>query len=658
MKLFSQQHSAEFILEDNPFAAGAEGSLHNVVGTGKEKLVAKLYFPHKLSKERQLKLEYLYKNQPAALSNKGHNSLVWPIDLLYDIQNGELRGFVMRYAAGEKLELLCSSTIPAKHYQNWGRFAFSEENALNLRMRLCFNLATAVYTLHNSGQYVLVDLKPDNVIVSPDGLLSLVDIDSMEVVSGEKTLFDAPVTTPEYTPPEFYRKTAAQHDPTMKQEWDYFSLAVIFYKLLLGVHPFAGSNRAPYEDCVSLEQKIEKGLFAMAEGAAAYMQVIPPPQQGFYRLSPKIQALFLRCFVAGHQQPEARPNAEEWCIAFLDAIEDNALWERFSMLHFDYKQDISRPSASAVYGYLEADLHSYPIELEKLFNYKPPMLPLAEKALSAEPELSFEYQVGCTFAMIIATIVVLWTITSFDQASSTAFILAIPAIWIAGSFISDLYKQGLRNNSPNLDRQKHINNLLESYEDKVAFLNQMRKNWRDDNFEQYFKKWKGNLSNMKRKLKTGLTAIDKKIEQLIIEEQKEYQQAEASFMHQLRETPLLQAFKVENMEALKKQIALLDKKDAANKEILEAIQILNTNYRKAQQQLSKNYNRKYQELLDEAFLLHKQLKEEYLNEFEKRKEIIRIKLSGETSTRILIKIPEELARIKLELEKVLAERPE
>ncbi len=249
--------SGEFIrIEHKAFAGGGEGNLFHVAEPlrYKHRLIAKIYHPHKLSTERQKKLEYLLQHPPIGIDLQAVNpSIVWVQDLLYD-DKGQIRGFLMPFVKGEKLEILCTLRLLRSIDSSWNRFALGKEKSREYRLRLCFNIAVAIHQVHASGEYVLVDLKPDNIVVQAHGIISLVDMDSVEVVSNGQILFDAPVATPEYTPPEHYQKL--DYDPTSRQAWDRFSLAVILYKLLFGIHPFAGGNAPPYEDCLSLEQKI------------------------------------------------------------------------------------------------------------------------------------------------------------------------------------------------------------------------------------------------------------------------------------------------------------------------------------------------------------------------------------------------------------------
>lgn len=310
------RHKEKLKISEKAFASGGEGSLYKIISPNAYKnSVAKIYHPPKRNTIRQEKINYLLEYPPIQ-SQTGtttwHPVLVWPQDILYN-SKGEFVGLVMPLVKGHKLEILCSNKLPkALQNSSWNRFSFGTKNALNARLKLCYNIAAAIHDVHSTKEYILIDLKPDNVMVRPDGIVSLVDMDSVEVVKDRQTLYEAPVATPEYTPPENYLKNL-DYDPTQEEAWDRFSMGVIFYKLLLGIHPFAASCQAPFDMATSLHQKIEHGLFVHDNSKKDLFLTIPQPHQNFWDLEEGVQALFIRCFVAGHQNPSLRPSAEEWC---------------------------------------------------------------------------------------------------------------------------------------------------------------------------------------------------------------------------------------------------------------------------------------------------------------------------------------------------------
>jgi len=329
MKLKLGHTGEKVVIAGKPFAGGGEGNLYKILSPMHlRKYVAKLYHPHKITKLRQKKITYLAEYPPVEeFENEGeHPSVTWVKDSLY--KGPRFVGFIMPYVRGEKLEILCTPRIPRKLRFQWKRFSFgTSKQALELRLRLAFNVCAAIHQVHASERYILVDMKPDNIVIQPNGLVSIVDTDSVEVIDGGDSIFDAPVATPEYTPPEHYQDL--DYDPTEKAEWDRFGLGVILYKLFFGIHPFAASSKPPFDHLVSLHDKIREGLFVHHPDKQETFQVIPPPHKKFYELDPSLQELFMRCFVDGHYDPTARPTAEEWCAALLYGMDDEAAFERY-----------------------------------------------------------------------------------------------------------------------------------------------------------------------------------------------------------------------------------------------------------------------------------------------------------------------------------------
>lgn len=321
--LYTRNSKEKLRLSMKPFAGGGEGNLYKIVSpSSKQEYVAKVYHPAKQTAIREAKLLYMLENAPASTQfqeGKSDSRLVWVVDLLYNDKN-EFVGFIMPMIEGEKLEILCTPQLPKKINPIWERFNLNNPKAEGLRLKVCFNLAAAVHQLHATQQYILVDLKPDNVIIQPNGVIWLVDIDSIEIVKNGQKLYDAPVATPEYTPPEHYNKKL-KYDPTSFVAWDQFSLAVILYKLLFGIHPYAASCMAPYDKATNLAQKIELGLFVYNSSLQDYFQAIPDLHKEFRKLNHKLQALFVQCFVEGHQKTAARPRADQWCSALMQLLD-------------------------------------------------------------------------------------------------------------------------------------------------------------------------------------------------------------------------------------------------------------------------------------------------------------------------------------------------
>lgn len=298
-------------LAAKPFASGGEGALHQITAPQQwQHCVAKIIYPHKRTTQKEAKLYYLLAHPPQLDHQESDAPIIWVQQLLHD-QDGQFVGFLMPRATGEKLEILTAPKLPKHLGPEWERLRLGNLQALRLRLKICYNIAVAVHLLHATNRYVLVDLKPDNILIKSNGQVSIVDTDSVEIIEGEKTLFAATVATPEYTPSEYYRGTQPGK-ARIDTSWDNFSLAIIFYRLLFGIHPFAATAGAPYEQLTSLGDKIQAGLFVHNASHQDQFPVIPPPHQLFHQQDPSLQALFKQAFIQGHEQPQARPLAATW----------------------------------------------------------------------------------------------------------------------------------------------------------------------------------------------------------------------------------------------------------------------------------------------------------------------------------------------------------
>ncbi|AFC23039.1 protein kinase domain-containing protein [Saprospira grandis] len=324
--LYLSKRKDKIILASKPFAAGGEGQLFKIrTPKNYQDRVAKIYHPHKLTEEKIAKIRLLLKDPLAHYRPEEQPSFVWPEDIIEN-ERGEAIGFIMRMVSGKKLELFCLPTLPKKMREEWGRFALSAKMGREFRLRIAFNLANALYRLQQSEKYVLVDFKPENVLLQTDGQISIVDVDSLQILENGKLRFKAAVTTPEYAAAEYYRRPRSNY---FSPSWDNFALAVIIYKLLLGIHPFAASAKGKWENLASLHQKIEAGLFVHHPKADQLFSSVPPPHQNYHSFSAEFRNLFQLAFVEGHKSPELRPNAEKWCWMILQEMQDGKLRTAF-----------------------------------------------------------------------------------------------------------------------------------------------------------------------------------------------------------------------------------------------------------------------------------------------------------------------------------------
>ncbi len=268
---------------------------------------AKLYDASLRNQQLQDKVKYMTLNPPKTLLGPTY-SLAWPTHSLF-AQNGSFIGFAMPQAPMGAVQLYEVSTmkLSPKLPQKWHKFDRKAIGALELRAKICANLAIAIHSVHETGQYCLGDLKPQNILLSSDGRTCVVDLDSLQISQNGQIVFPSHLVTPEYSPPE-----ARTHKPreAIPVQWDLFSLAVCLYEVLIGVHPYAATARAQAVAADTLQGKIAQHLFVHGPNALL-LSSVPPPHALFMQLPHPVQQLFHEAF-AIPVRSVVRPTAERW----------------------------------------------------------------------------------------------------------------------------------------------------------------------------------------------------------------------------------------------------------------------------------------------------------------------------------------------------------
>jgi DNA-binding helix-hairpin-helix protein with protein kinase domain len=307
-------NSLQFELAEVAIASGGEGEIFHIYQNGvlQQNTCVKLYYPEQLTKARMEKLSYMIKHPPTAIKGDCY-ALCWPRHLVYE--NDVFVGFEMPFAFKESIQLyeLCTLNLVGKLNRIWEeKFVRGNLYSLLNRMKLCVNIAIGIMEIHEQNNYVFVDVKPQNILVNPDGQISIVDLDSMQISKNEVVVHSGQVATPEYTPKEGEGLSPLQH--FIPETWDRFSMAVIFYELMFGIHPFIATSKGSYRHITTIEESIKNGLFVFGS-KQLFLDAAPPHEH--YKLLPKaIQNYFSMAFDA-NIEPSERPSAKQWatCIA-------------------------------------------------------------------------------------------------------------------------------------------------------------------------------------------------------------------------------------------------------------------------------------------------------------------------------------------------------
>lgn len=327
MKAYAHKKDGSFLEFDllGQGKSGGEGTVYKVgaVRGLSGNFCAKIYHKEFLNKHRghYAKLAYMVQHRPSVLSDSsGMIQICYPALLLFDApHDGNFIGFMMYLALDnstslEKITKVVSrqfiekrkqmgklSTLEMEIYNKFPRCQRpSEINVLENRYIIVHNIASLITYFHQSGQYVIGDIKPENILMTVKGGISLVDVDSVQIVENGKLLYRNEVSTTDYCPPEFLNHPQI----TKSVSYDLFSMAVLFYEILIGVHPFCCSVPGKQYEIPML---IKYGYFA--KGSNRNRVKCTSHHSLFDYLPNSVQDLFKRAFEG---KPEQRPTALEW----------------------------------------------------------------------------------------------------------------------------------------------------------------------------------------------------------------------------------------------------------------------------------------------------------------------------------------------------------
>jgi DNA-binding helix-hairpin-helix protein with protein kinase domain len=304
MRVRLEGKNQEITLEGPLLGRGGEASIYAV--PGRTDLAAKIY--HNPTEEQAGKLAAMLAAPPVAPPSRGHHvAVAWPIGrLLEPTDENRVIGYLM-----PRIE---DAHLIWEVYNPGVRRAICPQFHHGSLLRTARNLAAVVRGLHECG-YVVGDLNESNVLVTAQGLVTLIDADSFQA-PGRDRLYRCRVGRPDYTPPELQGASFADVDRFPGH--DAFALAVLIFQLLMqGVHPFAGTSAEDGEPD-SIAARIAAGSWPYAWGETGPIQPSPhaPP---WFVLPPTVQELMRRCFEDAHAEPDPRPSAAQWQHALEEA---------------------------------------------------------------------------------------------------------------------------------------------------------------------------------------------------------------------------------------------------------------------------------------------------------------------------------------------------
>ncbi|MCM1176204.1 MAG: hypothetical protein NC335_00455 [Bacteroides sp.] len=301
-------------ISDTPLASGGEGEVREILSAPAQYkgTCAKIYYQQKRTPQQAGKIKYMANNPPAKV--KGGGFLIgWPVECITD-KNGAFLGFLMPQAFPNSKQLVnlvapkLNKKLPDEWFMRYDRG--NGKYALISRLKLICNISIPIHLLHSTRRYVLKDFKPENVLITHDGKVTIVDMDSVQISENGKLLYPGTAATANYIPPEFYKQGVGKNKgDLLTLSWDRFALGVVFYQLLFGLHPYVVT---PYVSCASdtneIFQNISNDLFPFGSNTNK-IKSYPELHKKFTVLPPPVQRLFLRTFSLDSSN---RPGADEW----------------------------------------------------------------------------------------------------------------------------------------------------------------------------------------------------------------------------------------------------------------------------------------------------------------------------------------------------------
>lgn len=304
--------SFELVLNQKPEEIGGEGFVYRFRHPKFGACVLKVYRTEdKALRNREKILNMIRRGIPNGNVNIRY---CWPIGAAYDTENGNFIGFVMHHAFQGSHDL---SILNCHNINHTIKDSFPEELAwhdkyeldtkrgrLNRVVLLC-NWALALRDLYRSASIQIGDIKPENVMADPKtGKISLIDMDSCQIIENGILKFPATAQTPNYRAPE--AKARSMVLPT----YDSFSFGVCVYSILSGTHPFTNYRvLPPYDKESTIVSHIKNGLYPWGP-KSRYVVRIPQCDlhKNIEKYSKQMRNLLDRTFL----QTVNRPSFEEW----------------------------------------------------------------------------------------------------------------------------------------------------------------------------------------------------------------------------------------------------------------------------------------------------------------------------------------------------------
>ncbi|MBP3478544.1 MAG: protein kinase, partial [Oscillospiraceae bacterium] len=291
--------------------AGGEGRVFKISG---QNLVGKIY--KKVDPEVEKKIRYMVQHPIADLrdsSGKTILALAWPQDILCD-DRGVFIGYTMPFIQnGVEICTVARGCDMPKAKTMFPNYDWM------FNLQVAINLSKAVAYLH-SKNCIVGDLNCKNIMVSPGGLITMLDNDSFDMVDAVSGIhFRCCAGTQDYLAPELQGRNLRSAGAVFSVHSDNFALAIHIFQLLMNnYHPFTGKNLVVIQNSTSVNQRLDHLVNGKCPFIHTYSDLTVPIGAPYLNemVTPQLVQDFYRTFNynAGNipQRMKLRTTAAQW----------------------------------------------------------------------------------------------------------------------------------------------------------------------------------------------------------------------------------------------------------------------------------------------------------------------------------------------------------
>lgn len=317
LTLITNDRSFRINVQSKPSFVGGQGQVYGLRLPKYGDCVLKIYKSQEKADKIRDKILYMMQQKPPHVND--NIQFCWPIGAVFDTDSHIFKGYVMLKAFPESRDLTILEAYSPKETiaqlfpddTKWhNKFELKSLSGLKNRLKILYNWVVAIESIHATGKYIMGDIKPENVLVTPTGKISIIDIDSCQICDNGKIKFECDAKTPNYFPAEAYNMSK-RHIP-LSYQCDSFAIGCCIYSILIGCHPFTNIRLLPpYNNgnYSTISSRIKANLYYRGSNSK-HVERIPALDlhANLDRLSPQLIDLFDRCFT-GHTN---RPTMTEW----------------------------------------------------------------------------------------------------------------------------------------------------------------------------------------------------------------------------------------------------------------------------------------------------------------------------------------------------------